>query len=72
MLIHGCQALFRRSSPGVPAAGAQCCVGLCAGDAAQEVVRLVERALRDSHAVDLEALCVIAGRRVRIKLVPVF
>ena len=38
--------------------------GLCAGDAAQEVVRLVERALRDSHAVDLEALCVIAGRRV--------
>lgn len=34
------------------------------GDAAQEVVRLVERALRDSHAVDLEALCVIAGRRV--------
>jgi hypothetical protein len=36
-----------------------------AGEAAQEVVRLVERALRDSHAVDLEALCVVAGRRVR-------
>lgn len=35
-----------------------------AGEAAQEVVRLVERALRDSHAVDLEALCVIAGRKV--------
>jgi exosome complex RNA-binding protein Rrp42 (RNase PH superfamily) len=36
-----------------------------AGEAAQEVVRLVERALRDSHAVDLEALCVIAGRKVQ-------
>lgn len=34
------------------------------GEAAQEVTRLVERALRDSHAVDLEALCVIAGRKV--------
>ncbi len=35
-----------------------------AGEAAQEVTRLVELALRDSHAVDTEALCVIAGRKV--------
>ncbi len=30
-----------------------------------EVTRLVERALRDSRAVDLEALCVLAGQKVR-------
>ncbi len=29
-----------------------------------EVTRLVERTFRDSRAVDLEALCVIAGRKV--------
>ena len=29
-----------------------------------EVTRLVERALRDSRAVDLEALCVLAGQKV--------
>ncbi len=35
-----------------------------AGEAAMEVTRLVERALRDSRAVDLEALCVLAGQKV--------
>ena len=35
-----------------------------AGEAALEVTRLVERALRDSRAVDLEALCVLAGQKV--------
>ena len=59
------QACCRRSSSGVLVAAAQRCVlPPRAGEAAQEVVRLVERALRDSHAVDLEALCVIAGRKV--------
>ena len=28
------------------------------------MTRLVERALRDSRAVDAEALCVVAGRKV--------
>ena len=35
------------------------------GEAAFEAVRLLERALRDSRAVDLEALCVLAGRKAR-------
>lgn len=34
------------------------------GEAAIEAMRLLERALRDSRAVDLEALCVLAGRKV--------
>ena len=36
------------------------------GEAALEVTRLVERALRDSRAVDLEALCVLAGQKVPV------
>ena len=34
------------------------------GEAAIEVMRLLERALRDSRAVDLEALCVLVGQKV--------
>ncbi|KAK9817867.1 hypothetical protein WJX72_003394 [[Myrmecia] bisecta] len=34
------------------------------GEATVEVTRLVERGLRDTRAVDLEALCVLAGRKV--------
>lgn len=32
---------------------------------ANELARLVERGLRETKAVDLEALCVLAGRKVR-------
>ncbi len=35
------------------------------GEDAIEVARLVERSLKQSHAVDTEALCVVAGRKVR-------
>ncbi|KAK9842555.1 hypothetical protein WJX81_005859 [Elliptochloris bilobata] len=34
------------------------------GEAALEAMRLLERALRDSRAVDLEALCVLVGQKV--------
>ena len=34
------------------------------GEAAIEAMRLLERALRDSRAVDLEALCVLVGQKV--------
>ncbi|EIE24265.1 exoribonuclease PH component of the exosome [Coccomyxa subellipsoidea C-169] len=34
------------------------------GEAAIEVTRLLERAFRDSRAIDQEALCVLAGHRV--------
>lgn len=34
------------------------------GEDAIEVARLVERGLRQSQAVDQEALCVLAGRKV--------
>ena len=36
------------------------------GEAAIEVTRLLERAFRDSRAIDQEALCVLAGHRVRL------
>lgn len=32
--------------------------------AATELARLIERGLRETKAVDLEALCVLAGRKV--------
>ena len=32
---------------------------------ANELARLIERGLRETKAVDLEALCVLAGRKVR-------
>ncbi len=35
------------------------------GEAAIDVTRLLERAFRDSRAIDQEALCVLAGHRVR-------
>lgn len=35
------------------------------GEAAIEVTRLLERAFRDSRAIDQEALCVLSGHRVR-------
>ncbi len=35
------------------------------GEDAIEIGRLVERALKQSRAVDVEALCVLAGRKVR-------
>lgn len=35
------------------------------GPAAVELARLVERALKGSGAADTEALCVLAGRKVR-------
>lgn len=38
------------------------------GEAAIEAMRLLERALHDSRAVDLEALCVLAGRKVPYRL----
>mmetsp|Transcript_673 Transcript_673/g.1956 ORF Transcript_673/g.1956 Transcript_673/m.1956 type:complete len:307 (-) Transcript_673:74-994(-) len=38
--------------------------GARAGGASPEVTALLERALRDSGAVDTEALCVVAGRKV--------
>lgn len=38
-----------------------------AGEDAIEVARLVERGLRQSQAVDQEALCVLAGRKVSVK-----
>ena len=31
---------------------------------ANELARLIERGLRETKAVDLEALCVLAGRKV--------
>ncbi len=34
------------------------------GEDAIEVARLVERSLKQSNAVDVEALCVVAGRKV--------
>ena len=34
------------------------------GEEAIEVARLVDRALRGSRAIDQEALCVLAGRKV--------
>ncbi|KAK9855752.1 hypothetical protein WJX84_012202 [Apatococcus fuscideae] len=34
------------------------------GERAIELARLIERGLRDSRAIDLEALCVLAGRKV--------
>ena len=34
------------------------------GEEAIELARLVERALKQSHALDMEALCVVAGRKV--------
>lgn len=43
-----------------------CCAVLWpAGEDAVELARLVERSLRGSHAIDQEALCVLAGRKVR-------
>ena len=41
-----------------------CKYSVRAGEAAIEVGRLVERGLRESAAVDQEALCVLAGRKV--------
>lgn len=35
-----------------------------AGDDVAEVQRLLEKSLRDIRAVDLEALCIAAGRKV--------
>lgn len=35
------------------------------GEEAVELARLVERCLRGSGALDLEALCVLPGRKVR-------
>ena len=35
------------------------------GEDAVELARLVERGLRQSNAIDQEALCVLAGRKVR-------
>ena len=32
---------------------------------ANELARLIERGLRETKAVDLEALCVLAGRKVQ-------
>jgi exosome complex RNA-binding protein Rrp42 (RNase PH superfamily) len=37
-------------------------------DEAAEITRLLERTLRDTGAVDTEALCVLAGRSVRASL----
>ena len=34
------------------------------GEDAVELARLVERGLKQSHAIDTEALCVLAGRKV--------
>lgn len=34
------------------------------GEAAIEATRLLERAFRDSRAIDQEALCVLAGHKV--------
>ena len=34
------------------------------GERAIELARLIERGLRDTRAIDLEALCVLAGRKV--------
>ena len=34
------------------------------GEDAVELARLVERGLKQSHAIDSEALCVLAGRKV--------
>ena len=34
------------------------------GEAAIELARLIERSLRESRAIDTEALCVLAGRKV--------
>jgi hypothetical protein len=39
------------------------------GEEAIELARLVERGLRQSHAIDQEALCVLAGRKVGFMLV---
>ena len=33
---------------------------------ANELARLIERGLRETKAVDLEALCVLAGKKVQI------
>ena len=33
---------------------------------ANELARLIERGLRETKAVDLEALCVLAGRKVHV------
>ena len=35
---------------------------------ANELARLIERGLRETKAVDLEALCVLAGRKVFVCL----
>jgi exosome complex RNA-binding protein Rrp42 (RNase PH superfamily) len=35
------------------------------GEGAVELARLVERCMRGSGALDLEALCVLPGRKVR-------
>lgn len=37
------------------------------GEGAVELARLVERCMRGSGALDLEALCVLPGRKVRGK-----
>ncbi len=37
------------------------------GEAAIELARLVERSLRETRAIDQEALCVLAGRKVGVK-----
>ena len=37
------------------------------GEAAIELARLVERSLRETRAIDQEALCVLAGRKVRVR-----
>ena len=37
------------------------------GEAAIELARLVERSLRETRAIDQEALCVLAGRKVRMQ-----
>jgi exosome complex RNA-binding protein Rrp42 (RNase PH superfamily) len=34
------------------------------GEDAIELARLVERGLKQSHSIDTEALCVLAGRKV--------
>ena len=35
---------------------------------ATEVARMLERCLKESRAVDMESLCIIAGEKVRIQL----
>jgi exosome complex component RRP45 len=38
------------------------------GEAATLLARLIERSFRDSRAVDLEGLCVLAGKKVRCSI----